>query len=349
MLEALDELAPQAEKRVCVRHLYQNVKQRWSGKAIKDAIWAAARACNEVDFKVAMEEIKGLSEECHKYLIDSDPSTWSRHAFGHHTKSDMLLNNICESFNAYILPAREKPVLSMFEWIRRTLMKRFVTKRQGMLDYVGKFTPKATKLIALSKDEATRYCVPYWGGGETFEVDHFGHTYIVNLDARSCGCRKWDLTGIPCPHAICCILKDRRNIEDYVDNCYTKDKYLAAYSHIIKAMPGEDNWEKAAQIPPLPPRYVVQPGRPRKKRRREAGEKATKKIRIGGTRSCTNCGQQGHYKNKCKNGRKAASPAREQNKGGRPKNPTTVSFGSKPRKYKKRVCTELILSLFFFV
>ena len=338
LLEALDEVAPMAEKRACVRHLYQNVKAKWSGKAIKDGIWAAARACNEVDFNTAMEEIRRLNEDCHKYLVQSDPKTWSRHGFGHHTKSDMLLNNICESFNPYILPAREKPILSMFEWLRRTLMKRFVSKREGMLGYVGKFTPKATKIIELAKEKGTRNCIAHWGGGESFEVDHFGNTYLVNLGIKSCGCRKWDLTGIPCPHAMCCILKDRKNVDEFVDGYYTKERYLKAYSHLIKAMPGEGQWEKGTQTPPLPPKFIVQPGRPKKRRRREAGEGAPgKRIRIGQVRLCANCGQPGHYKNKCKNPTRTGPVPREKGKGGRPRNPETVPIGSQKRTYTRKV------------
>lgn len=117
------------------------MKSRWSRKAIKSAI------CNEVDFKLTMEEIKHLSEECHKYLFNSDPRTWSRHGFGLQFKTNILLNNICKSFNARVLPTREKSILSMFEWIRRSLMKRFVIKRQGVLAYTRKFTPKATKSL----------------------------------------------------------------------------------------------------------------------------------------------------------------------------------------------------------
>lgn len=340
LLEALSLLAPTSERRACVRHLYQNVKAKWGGKAIKDAIWAAARAYNAVDFNIAMEEVKGLSEDCHKYLIDSDPTTWSRHGFGYHTQSDMLLNNICESFNSYMLPARVKPVLSMFEWLRRALMKRFVKKREGMVAYVGKFTPKVTKIIELAKEEATRNCIPHWGGGDTFEVDHFGKTFIVNLELRSCGCRKWDLTGIPCPHALCCIIKDRRNVEDYVHEWYTKEKYLNAYSHVIKTMPGDDQWEKSNETPPLPPLFIVQPGRPRKRRIREPGEgQPGKRIRVSKERKCSHCGQLGHYKNKCKNDRRPPSPQREKNRGGRPKNPDTLPIGSQKRKYTKKVCS----------
>ncbi|KAG8498539.1 hypothetical protein CXB51_004980 [Gossypium anomalum] len=37
---------------------------------------------------------------------------------------------------------------------------------------------------------------------EGFEVTNFGDVVVVDLFQWSCSCRRWDLTGIPCPHAI---------------------------------------------------------------------------------------------------------------------------------------------------
>ncbi|KAB1205657.1 hypothetical protein CJ030_MR7G017829 [Morella rubra] len=50
------------------------------------------------------------------------------HAFSTHTKSDVLVNNIAESFNTLVLEARDKPILTMIETIRGMLMNRFRVK-----------------------------------------------------------------------------------------------------------------------------------------------------------------------------------------------------------------------------
>lgn len=44
-------------------------------------------------------------------------NTWCKHAFKIYSKCDVLMNNIFESFNATILGARDKPILTMCEWI----------------------------------------------------------------------------------------------------------------------------------------------------------------------------------------------------------------------------------------
>jgi hypothetical protein len=49
---------------------------------------------------------------------------WCKHAFSYYSKCDVLMNNLSESFNATILVARDKPILTLCEWIRNYLMNR---------------------------------------------------------------------------------------------------------------------------------------------------------------------------------------------------------------------------------
>ena len=53
--------------------------------------------------------------------------TWCKPAFNFYPKCNVLMNNIFESFNAIILAARDKPILTMCEWIRKYLMNRLST------------------------------------------------------------------------------------------------------------------------------------------------------------------------------------------------------------------------------
>lgn len=329
LIEALNLTVPTAETRVCVRHLYQNFKAKWAGKAFKDGLWYAARAANKADFDEAMDFIKRLDKDAHQYLLEANPHTWSRHGFRLTSKSDMQLNNVCESFNNYILEDREKPILSMCESIRRKLMKRFVLKREGARNCMSELTPRVHKKLQELKEQSIRTCIACWGGGDCYEVDCLGKTYVVNLVARSCGCNKWDLTGIPCIHAISCCLMKRYNLVDYVHDYYSSATFLRAYDNVFPTIPGEHQWEKSGMPAPDPPAFVAQPGRPKKRRRISAGEEkgsTSKRHRSGKKNMCSHCGVEGHTKRKCNNPPKEPEPPRTAapNKGGRPKNPNTI-------------------------
>ncbi|KAK8544859.1 hypothetical protein V6N13_003419 [Hibiscus sabdariffa] len=55
-----------------------------------------------------------------------------------------------------------------------------------------------------------------WNGAQGFEVVCSGDVLVVNLEHWSCSCRTWDLTGIPCAHAIAAILWKKDDVNDYV-------------------------------------------------------------------------------------------------------------------------------------
>ncbi|KAK8715349.1 hypothetical protein V6N13_042685 [Hibiscus sabdariffa] len=78
------------------------------------------------------------------------------------------------------------------------------------------------------------WCWSTHAGGNIYQVACGAHNpYGVNLEAHTCSCMKWDLTGIPCSHAISVILMREQRPESYVDDCYKTKTQQAIYSHMI--------------------------------------------------------------------------------------------------------------------
>jgi len=101
LIQALEELMPGLEHRYCVKYLHANLKRKcFKGKEYIDALWGAARAPNEIQFKYYLKVIKGMDQGAYNYLEKVNPKMWSRHAFRMSSCTDILLNNINESFNA---------------------------------------------------------------------------------------------------------------------------------------------------------------------------------------------------------------------------------------------------------
>lgn len=82
-----------------------------------------------------MAKMRCLSEAAYKWMEGKDPRHWSKSHFSIWTKCDMLLNNLCECFNKYILEARGNPILTMMETIRTQLMQRIAIKKEAVEKY----------------------------------------------------------------------------------------------------------------------------------------------------------------------------------------------------------------------
>ncbi|XP_017644503.1 uncharacterized protein LOC108485170 [Gossypium arboreum] len=91
-----------------------------------------------------------------------------------------------------ILEARGKPILTMMEIIRIKIM-----------------------------------CVPSHAGGDKYQVEcGLDSQHVVDLVENSCSCKNWDLTGIPCMHALAVIHLKEEFPETYVQIWYTKQTQL---------------------------------------------------------------------------------------------------------------------------
>ena len=99
---------------------------------MKQAIWKAARASTEQQFKVAMEEVKGINEDGYNDMMKLPVSMWSRSGYSPHSKCDLQVNNMCEAFNRAILDHRDKPIISLLEGLKFYMTNRIVRQRELM-------------------------------------------------------------------------------------------------------------------------------------------------------------------------------------------------------------------------
>lgn len=301
----IDELFPESEHRFCVRHMYTNFFDKgFKGKTLKDLLWRAAKSTTVPDFRYWMEQIRQLNEAAYNWLMERHPSEWSKSHFRTHSKSDMLLNNLCEVFNKMLIDEREKFITAMLKDMQLGFMSRIEKRRSKMRLCGGRLCPRIKKRLAQIA-EMSNECSLHFSGGPRWQVDYRSDSYVVDLEERSCACRRWDLTGIPCTHAVAVIRECRNDPEDYVANWYTVDTYLRCYDNILNPINGIRLWPQLDTLPILPPSWMIpQRGRKQKKRRRQADEDViassqgkslvTRKGRVSMT--CSICNLKGHNK-----------------------------------------------------
>ena len=187
-----------------------------------------------------------------------------------------------------IVKARDKPILSMLEWIKVRLMSILYIKRTGIEKYGGKLCPSIQdKLEKMKVDSKGFYAMP--SGRFVYEVDNERERHVVDLVRKTCNCTVWDLIGIPYIYGVAAIFVNREKPEEYTHPCYYKDTYVKTYKTPISPMPGQFEWISSGQPTPIAPTIYKLPGRPPIKRKRDADEprnpykvsKANKPIKCG--------------------------------------------------------------------
>ena len=286
--------------------MMQNFKKEHRELALKDKVKAAAKATYINKFVYEMETLKELDEQAFKWVQQhTTPKNWTRSHFSTKSKCDTIVNNICECFNKVLLPAREKAIMGLLEAIRFYLMARMESKRVWMSRLTGELCPKIVAKLENNK-KYSNACIATHAGELAYEIRcMYGEQFVVNLRKRTCSCRRWDLNGIPCSHAISAINRLGEKPESFVDQCYSREAYLKAYEPVIFPLNGPNLWKKVSHQDILPPEAIKLPGRPKKARKKDAIETRTvrevQKLSRAGrmTYKCRLCHAEGHNSRKC--------------------------------------------------
>nr|KAJ0217205.1 hypothetical protein LSAT_V11C300130500 [Lactuca sativa] len=266
---AVEQIFPNAEHRYCIRHIHDNMRKRWRQTEYRDHLWRCASATTIPEFEHLMKEFSQYDKEACEWLKQIPPKHWARSYFSGRAVSDVLISNMCEVFNGKIEKGRDKPVIGCLEFIREYLMKRICNVMKEMKKAKGPLTPTTTDILTARKTVASQY-IARWNGGDKYQVTGaLQDQHVVDVRNKTCTCRKWELIGIPCRHAIATLNEMSKDPEADLD--------------IYK--------------------WVHKVGRPKKKRRQSEGERLSKKQKAsqgdgvnaaqeGGSQKPTNDGVQ---------------------------------------------------------
>jgi len=139
LLKAVDNVFPGCLHGYCLKHLEANFHKEIKDKNLLPFLWKAANATTQPAFNKALEGMTSLNPKAVPWLLQhAKTEHWAEiyfpgRRYGH------LTSNIAESLNSWLLEARAKPILAMFEQIRHQLMGWFTARRtledktQGLL------------------------------------------------------------------------------------------------------------------------------------------------------------------------------------------------------------------------
>nr|GEW90278.1 hypothetical protein [Tanacetum cinerariifolium] len=159
--EAVIDLLPHGEHRMCVRHIYVNFKKKWTGLHYKTLLWGATTS--------SLEDIEKLKVK-------------QRH------------------------------------WV-----------------------------VVVS-------------GFQEFEVRKANDRFGVNLQQRTCTCKWWNLSSIPCVHVVAAYCFLNQDVVAGVSNWFIKQMWVNRYSYFIKPVGGSSMWFQSKNIPTLSPKKRNMPG-----------------------------------------------------------------------------------------
>ena len=191
-----------------------------------------------------------------------------------------MTNNLAESFNNWIKDLKAMNLDDFMDKLRQLLMVKWNQRRKigkkldGLiLPHIIKMLNEKSRELSLEVSECSE---------DVAEVTAFGDSgfrFVVNLVDMTCSCRQWDVSGIPCKHALAFITSlTNEPIEKHVDLYYSIEKFRVAYSALIPALPDESRWPKSEHDFFMhPPLLKAVAGRPKTERHKGCSDNKRKK------------------------------------------------------------------------
>ncbi|GJS71724.1 transposase, MuDR, MULE transposase domain protein [Tanacetum coccineum] len=207
-------------------------------------------------------------------LCDARPERWSR-AHCPLIRYNYMTSNSVESVNACSVIYRKEPMLKLAETYRAMVQQ---------CTQSGKKSMKSIKWVVKGVNEYQ------------YKVSDGQYIREVNLQAGTCECRKWQLSGIPCGHVIAVTrFLGLTDYVQYVSDWFKKLKYQGTYSESIHFLRNMQQWEFPQNIQKaIPPRMDnPQPGRPKNTKRIQSQGEEPRVIH------CSRCTQAGHRRDQC--------------------------------------------------
>ncbi|XP_074274099.1 uncharacterized protein LOC141597532 [Silene latifolia] len=171
LLKAVAEMWPQAEQRVCARHVYMNFREVFGGgQEYRMHFWKIAKSTTPNEFKENVDKLHAISPEAAANLMGRNYEKWCRAFYTPQCQCDAVDNNMSEVFNAFILNSRHKPIITMLEDIRESIMERLHKKRDFIRSKNLAICPRAQEQLEKAKIAARGWNAAFGG---RFTIDLF--------------------------------------------------------------------------------------------------------------------------------------------------------------------------------
>ncbi|XP_019087679.1 PREDICTED: uncharacterized protein LOC109127450 [Camelina sativa] len=182
---------------------------------MKGLFWRVAESYILSEYEANLERVKAYDMRLYDAIMQRNPQNCSL-AFCKPTTSCVdVHNNLSELFNNAIDPSRYFPMVEMLEIIRRRTMQRIELRMKKACLHRGRFTKRAATFIA-EEQESLKYTKYVSGSAQSrCEVLDCGKSVSLHMGMHTCACRKWEMSGLPCRHALRVIAEKKLNHEDY--------------------------------------------------------------------------------------------------------------------------------------
>ncbi|XP_019083701.1 PREDICTED: uncharacterized protein LOC104704056 [Camelina sativa] len=218
-------------------------------------VYSAGPTYQKDVFDSYMEDIEKKNPEARRWLDQSPPHQWalaydSGLRYGIKEIDPNIIFTVCQDFQNYTTG----DVMLMFDELRTTF-DTSLSFSHGSLNRGDVYTEHVMdKFEKFMTDSITYVITPL--ERDSFQVVSDSlekEEWIVQLSDSTCTCGEFQSEKFPCPHALAVCEKLKINPLQYVDDCYSVERYHKTYAAAFYPVPKVSAWPEAWGVPTLFP------------------------------------------------------------------------------------------------
>lgn len=286
----------------CLKYLTEQLIRDLKGqfshevkRLMVEDFYAAAYAPKAENFQHCVESVKSISPEAYHWIMQSEPQNWAN-AYFQGARYNHMTSNFGELFYSWASEAHELPITQMVDVIRGKMMELIYDRQVESNQWLTKLAPSMEEKLEKESLKTHVLNVLFSACNNEFEVRGNESHEVVRMDNWDCSCKGWQLSGLPCSHALAVIVCLDRSPYEFCSRYLTTESYKLTYSENINPIPTTDQpirKNNGCLVTVTPPPTRRPPGRPTTKR---YGSHELVKRQL----QCSKCKGLGHNKSTCK-------------------------------------------------
>ncbi|KAJ9561851.1 hypothetical protein OSB04_007011 [Centaurea solstitialis] len=292
--QAINTVYPNAHNALCCRHLFMNIQAK--APIIDDnktLFWKTCKANTAHEFEFQMNALIAAVPYA-EMLNRIGANKWSRAHFPGQRYNIMSSNSV-ESMNAHATVARKHPIVGLMDYFRSYQQQWYSSRRRIAGAMNNKLTQWAELIVQRRMGKCSGWTAHEIGYGK-WEVQDGYRDAKVHIYDKTCTCKKWQLSGLPCGHVI--TVASYMGLDDcwqFASPYFTLHNLRETYAPTINPVGPLQTWV-SPDYPLMvvhPPVMKKLPGKPSSNYRIPSrGETRTRKR-------CGICRQYGHKRSQC--------------------------------------------------
>jgi hypothetical protein len=205
---------------------------------------------------------------------------------------------LAENYYEWTMNIKDMPVVDIIDRLRQMTMEMWYNRRSIGSKLSGNILPAVIQQLN-AEAASLRNIKVFRCGLQIGEVsgnsqDMTPWRHVVDLNERTCSCGEWQLTWKPCLHALAWIITETdADIESFVHEYYSVERFKAAYSGVVPPMTDKSQWPK------VDPGFKLLAPRLKQEAGKRKYTKASQEPGTGEQLQCEQCGEFGHSEKGC--------------------------------------------------